>query len=99
MTRSIQFAGAVSVGNCAGGPKIPFLAGRPNATMWAPSHGLLPDAGDTVDHILGGYISGAVGDIDSCVYQRGWTMEVSLPMIWLHYLPAIALQFKRRSTT
>ncbi|KAH8806851.1 heme peroxidase [Flagelloscypha sp. PMI_526] len=48
----IQFAGAVSVGNCVGGPKVPFWAGRPNATMWAPSHGLLPDAGDTVTNIL-----------------------------------------------
>ncbi|KAJ7582953.1 heme peroxidase, partial [Mycena floridula] len=48
---SIQFAGAVSVGNCAGGPRIQFLAGRPDAVGPSPD-GLLPEASDSVDSIL-----------------------------------------------
>lgn len=49
---SIQFAGAVSVRNCRGGPQLDFLAGRPDAEQAAPQNGLLPDAADTVDTIL-----------------------------------------------
>jgi hypothetical protein len=37
-TRSIQFTAAVSVRNCPGGPRIPFKAGRPDATRAAPDH-------------------------------------------------------------
>ncbi|KAH8813607.1 heme peroxidase [Flagelloscypha sp. PMI_526] len=48
----IQFAGAVSVRNCQGGPKIPFKAGRPDAVEKTPKKGLLPSAGDSVDAIL-----------------------------------------------
>ncbi|KAJ7493062.1 versatile peroxidase VPS1 [Mycena galericulata] len=48
----IQFAGAVSVRNCAGGPRISFMAGRANAIGAAPP-GLVPEAFDSVDKILG----------------------------------------------
>ncbi|KAJ6496240.1 putative versatile peroxidase [Mycena sanguinolenta] len=47
----IQFAATVSVGNCPGGPKISFMAGRPNATQAAPD-GLVPEAFDSVTTIL-----------------------------------------------
>ncbi|KAJ7642422.1 heme peroxidase [Mycena polygramma] len=47
----IQFAAAVGVRNCVGGPRISFMAGRPQATQAAPD-GLVPDAGDAVDVIL-----------------------------------------------
>ncbi|KAK7437143.1 fungal class II heme-containing peroxidase [Stygiomarasmius scandens] len=47
----IQFAGAVSVRNCAGGPKIQFLAGRSKDTQAAPPN-LVPEAFDSVDTIL-----------------------------------------------
>ncbi|KAJ7446321.1 heme peroxidase [Mycena latifolia] len=47
----IQFAAAVSVRNCAGGPRIAFMAGRPNATAAAPDN-LVPEASDSVDKML-----------------------------------------------
>ncbi|KAJ7110264.1 putative versatile peroxidase [Mycena crocata] len=47
----IQFAGAVSVRNCAGGPRISFMAGRPEATGAAPE-GLVPEAFDSVTTML-----------------------------------------------
>ncbi|KAK7455181.1 hypothetical protein VKT23_011052 [Stygiomarasmius scandens] len=47
----IQFAGAVAVGHCKGGPHLKFFAGRPNATQAAPN-GLVPKPEDTVDSIL-----------------------------------------------
>jgi hypothetical protein len=47
----IQFAGAVSVRNCAGGPRLSFLAGRPPPMQAAPD-GLIPDPADSVDKIL-----------------------------------------------
>ncbi|KAJ7890376.1 putative versatile peroxidase [Mycena leptocephala] len=47
----IQFAAAVSVRNCAGGPRISFMAGRPDATQAAPV-GLVPEPFDSVDTIL-----------------------------------------------
>ncbi|KAJ7063661.1 heme peroxidase [Mycena amicta] len=50
---SIQFVAVVSVRNCPGGPRIPFLAGRPNATQWAPD-GLIPEAFDSVTKMING---------------------------------------------
>ncbi|TDL26243.1 manganese peroxidase [Rickenella mellea] len=47
----IQFAGAVGVANCAGAPRLKFLAGRPNATAPAPD-GTVPDPFQTVPVIL-----------------------------------------------
>ncbi|KAJ6537944.1 manganese peroxidase [Mycena capillaripes] len=47
----IQFAAAVSVGNCVGGPRIQFMAGRPEATEPAPD-GLVPEAFASVTTIL-----------------------------------------------
>ncbi|KAF7354126.1 Peroxidase [Mycena venus] len=47
----IQFAAAVSVGNCDGGPRLSFMAGRPNATQAAPD-GLVPQPFDSVSTIL-----------------------------------------------
>ncbi|KAJ7726110.1 manganese peroxidase [Mycena metata] len=47
----IQFAAAVSVRNCPGGPRISFLAGRPDAIQAAPA-GLVPNPFDSVDTIL-----------------------------------------------
>ncbi|KAF8889890.1 versatile peroxidase VPS1 [Infundibulicybe gibba] len=47
----IQFAGAVGVRNCAGGPRLQFLAGRPDAKQASPA-GLVPSPADSVDTIL-----------------------------------------------
>ncbi|TDL26244.1 manganese peroxidase 3 [Rickenella mellea] len=47
----IQLAGAVGVANCAGAPRLKFLAGRPNATAPAPD-GTVPDPFQPVDTIL-----------------------------------------------
>ncbi|KAJ7112489.1 manganese peroxidase 1 [Mycena epipterygia] len=47
----IQFAAAVSVRNCAGGPRIAFLTGRLPPVAPAPD-GLVPDAGDSVTTML-----------------------------------------------
>ncbi|KAL4252075.1 Peroxidase [Abortiporus biennis] len=47
----IQFAGAVGVSNCAGGPRLQFLAGRPNNTF--PAQDLtVPEPTDSVTAIL-----------------------------------------------
>ncbi|RPD63886.1 manganese peroxidase isozyme precursor [Lentinus tigrinus ALCF2SS1-6] len=47
----IQFAGAVAVSNCAGGPRLNFLAGRSNDSQVSPD-GLIPLPSDSVDKIL-----------------------------------------------
>ncbi|KAJ7314262.1 manganese peroxidase 1 precursor [Mycena albidolilacea] len=47
----IQFTAAVSVRNCPGGPRIPFKAGRPNATRATPDH-TVPEAFHSADTIL-----------------------------------------------
>ncbi|KAJ7314261.1 putative peroxidase [Mycena albidolilacea] len=47
----IQFAAAVSVRNCPGGPRISFMAGRPNATH-AAADGLVPNPFDSANTIL-----------------------------------------------
>ncbi|KAL0945211.1 hypothetical protein HGRIS_000722 [Hohenbuehelia grisea] len=48
----IQFAGAVGASNCAGGPRLPFFAGRPKSARGpAPDH-LVPGPADSVDKIL-----------------------------------------------
>ncbi|KAI0745458.1 manganese peroxidase isozyme precursor [Earliella scabrosa] len=47
----IQFAGAVAVSNCVGGPRIQFLAGRSNDSVVSPD-GLIPLPTDSVDSIL-----------------------------------------------
>ncbi|KAI0767406.1 fungal versatile peroxidase from pleurotus Eryngii [Fomes fomentarius] len=47
----IQFAGAVGVSNCAGGPRLQFLAGRSNDSQPAPA-GLVPKPEDSIDSIL-----------------------------------------------
>jgi len=47
----IQYAATVAVGNCPGGPKLEFFAGRPNATQPGPD-GLIPEPQDSVDKIL-----------------------------------------------
>ena len=47
----VQFAAAVALTNCPGAPRLPFFAGRPNAT--APAvEGLIPEPQDSVDAIL-----------------------------------------------
>ncbi|KAF8527741.1 manganese peroxidase A, partial [Gautieria morchelliformis] len=47
----IQFAGAVTIGNCPGAPKLELMAGCLNAT--APAHdGLIPEPQDSVDKIF-----------------------------------------------
>lgn len=48
---SIQFAGAVGVSNCAGGPRLQFMAGRSNVTQPAPDL-TVPEPSDSVDAIL-----------------------------------------------
>ncbi|KAL1948500.1 hypothetical protein VTO73DRAFT_12575 [Trametes versicolor] len=47
----IQFAGAVGVSNCLGGPRLQFLAGRSNDSQASPDN-LVPGPGDSVDTIL-----------------------------------------------
>ncbi len=48
---SIQFAGAVGVSNCAGGPRLQFLAGRSNVTRPAPDL-TVPEPSDPNDKIF-----------------------------------------------
>ena len=48
---SIQFAGAVGVANCQGGPQLQFMAGRSNDSQPAPA-GLVPAPEDPIDDIL-----------------------------------------------
>lgn len=48
---SIQFAGAVGVSNCLGGPRLQFLAGRSNNTFPAID-GTVPEPSDPVDKML-----------------------------------------------
>ncbi|KAJ6536416.1 manganese peroxidase isozyme precursor [Mycena vulgaris] len=47
----IQFAGAVGVSNCAGAPRLEFLAGRPNISLPSPPN-LVPDPFDSVNQIF-----------------------------------------------
>ncbi|KAH9934475.1 heme peroxidase [Epithele typhae] len=47
----IQFAGAVGVSNCGGGPRLQFLAGRSNHSSASPD-GLIPLPEDPTDKIL-----------------------------------------------
>ena len=48
---SIQFAGAVAVSNCAGGPRLQFLAGRSNISQPSPDL-LVPEPSDPNDKIF-----------------------------------------------
>ncbi|KAH9934460.1 heme peroxidase [Epithele typhae] len=47
----IQFAGAVGVSNCGGGPRLQFLTGRSNDSNVSPD-GLIPLPEDTADTII-----------------------------------------------
>ncbi|RDX44800.1 manganese peroxidase isozyme precursor [Lentinus brumalis] len=47
----IQFAGAVGVSNCAGGPRLQFLAGRSNISQPSPDL-LVPEPSDSNDVIF-----------------------------------------------
>ncbi|KAI0092714.1 manganese peroxidase 1 [Irpex rosettiformis] len=47
----IQFAGAVGVSNCLGGPRLQFMAGRSNISRPAPDL-TVPEPSDSVDKIL-----------------------------------------------
>ncbi|KAJ6556241.1 manganese peroxidase isozyme precursor [Mycena capillaripes] len=47
----IQFAGAVGVSNCAGSPRLEFLAGRSNISTASPPN-LVPDPFNPVDQII-----------------------------------------------
>ncbi|OBZ79394.1 Versatile peroxidase VPL2 [Grifola frondosa] len=47
----IQFAGAVGVSNCAGGPRLQFLAGRSNISQPSPDL-LVPEPSDLTDTIF-----------------------------------------------
>lgn len=49
--RSIQFAGAVGVSNCLGGPRLQFLAGRANFSLPSPDL-LVPEPNDSTDTII-----------------------------------------------
>ena len=48
---SIQFAGAVGVSNCAGGPRLQFLAGRSNNSRVAPDL-TVPEPSDSASKIF-----------------------------------------------
>nr|AZJ17942.1 manganese peroxidase [Irpex lacteus] len=47
----VQFAGAVGVSNCIGGPRLKFLAGRSNISQPSPD-GLVPEPTDSADKIF-----------------------------------------------
>ncbi|KAI0344625.1 short manganese peroxidase [Trametopsis cervina] len=47
----IQFAGAVGVSNCLGGPRIPFVTGRSNISRPAPDL-TVPEPSDSTDKIF-----------------------------------------------
>ncbi|KII94705.1 hypothetical protein PLICRDRAFT_148817 [Plicaturopsis crispa FD-325 SS-3] len=47
----IQFAGAVAVSNCEGGPRLQFLAGRANESQPSPEF-MVPEPSDSVTKIL-----------------------------------------------
>ncbi|KAH9935221.1 manganese peroxidase [Epithele typhae] len=64
----IQFAGAVGVGNCKGGPQLLFFSGRKNDSKPAPA-GLIPQATDSVDTIIN-----RVGDIGFSALQLVWML-------------------------
>ena len=48
---SIQFAGAVGVSNCGGGPRLQFLAGRSNFSRPAPDL-TVPEPSDAASKIF-----------------------------------------------
>ncbi|TBU55612.1 manganese-repressed peroxidase [Dichomitus squalens] len=64
----IQFAGAVGVSNCNGGPQISFFAGRSNDSQPAP-HGLVPLPSDDVTTILN-----RVGDAGFSTVELVWLL-------------------------
>ncbi|KAI0819309.1 heme peroxidase [Trametes gibbosa] len=64
----IQFAGAVGVANCNGGPQIGFFAGRSNASQPAPD-GLVPKPTDSVTDILN-----RVGDAGFASVELVWML-------------------------
>ncbi|EJF57768.1 manganese peroxidase [Dichomitus squalens LYAD-421 SS1] len=64
----IQFAGAVGVSNCNGGPQISFFAGRSNDSQAAP-HGLVPLPSDDVTTILN-----RVGDAGFNAVELVWLL-------------------------
>nr|AZJ17939.1 manganese peroxidase [Irpex lacteus] len=47
----VHFAGAVAASNCLGGPRLQFMAGRPNNSRASPD-GLVPQPTDGVDKIF-----------------------------------------------
>ena len=51
MAYSIQFAGAVGVSNCAGGPRLSFFAGRSNISQPSPNL-LVPEPDNTTDELI-----------------------------------------------
>ena len=51
LSRSIQFTGAVGVSNCAGGPRVRFLTGRPNISEPSPDL-LVPEPDNTTDELI-----------------------------------------------
>ncbi|KAI8994064.1 manganese-repressed peroxidase [Trametes punicea] len=64
----IQFAGAVGVANCNGGPQIQFFAGRSNDSQAAPD-GLVPLPTDSVTDILN-----RVGDAGVSAVELVWML-------------------------
>ncbi|PPQ96992.1 hypothetical protein CVT26_006420 [Gymnopilus dilepis] len=53
---SIQFAGALSLANCPGAPRVQFLLGRPQPRAASPPD-LVPEPFDSVDKILSRFAS------------------------------------------
>ncbi|KAI0328375.1 manganese-repressed peroxidase [Cubamyces sp. BRFM 1775] len=64
----IQFAGAVGVANCNGGPQVQFFAGRSNDSQPAPP-GLVPQPTDSVTDILN-----RVGDAGFSAVELVWML-------------------------
>ena len=64
---SIQFAGAVGVGNCNGGPQLSFFARRSNDSQPSPPN-LVPLPSDLADSIL------------TCFSNAGF---VTVEVVWL----------------
>ncbi|THH09970.1 hypothetical protein EW146_g8523 [Bondarzewia mesenterica] len=60
----IQFAGAVGVSNCAGGPRLEFLAGRSNISRPSPDL-LVPEPSDSADSIFARFVDAGFSITDT----------------------------------
>ncbi|KAI0812400.1 Trametes Cervina lignin peroxidase [Irpex lacteus] len=62
----VHFAGAVAASNCLGGPRLQFMAGRPNNSRASPD-GLVPQPTDGVDKIFARMADAGFSPVDTDV--------------------------------